>query len=401
MYGNRDGPPDEIYALRPGGSPITDGDVKQAFMSWEAGRTRLAEETDPHPFLADGTPSLVRIFDISAARDTISFSVCLSAPECAGRECGDDGCGGSCGPCPEGTACDDGLCGGTRTCQEWMACRDGCADDACREACADGLSGGARRLAATFTACVVNLCASLDRLGLAACLASCCAGPRDACVSGGQPAEGDGSPCAAECATSCGPLACGDVGCGLECPGCPPDDDPCTVEWCASGACSTEAVPDGWPCTDGSKCTVGDRCVAGTCVAHKTVECRPLDAPHVAGECDPATGECSNPPAPDAGDCADAPPEPPADASPDAPDVPEPAPDVSPVADTPVEAVAEAAPCPVARSGSGCSAGAAPAAPWAAFALLLLIPRRRRAALPAIVAAAAGGPQPLEARSAR
>ncbi len=32
-------------------------------------------------------------------------------PSCTGRECGDDGCGGSCGSCPEGLVCDvDGQC---------------------------------------------------------------------------------------------------------------------------------------------------------------------------------------------------------------------------------------------------------------------------------------------------
>ncbi len=31
-------------------------------------------------------------------------------PNCAGMECGDDGCGGSCGVCGEGLACQAGLC---------------------------------------------------------------------------------------------------------------------------------------------------------------------------------------------------------------------------------------------------------------------------------------------------
>ena len=32
-------------------------------------------------------------------------------PECGGKECGDDGCGGSCGTCPAESCCVDGLCG--------------------------------------------------------------------------------------------------------------------------------------------------------------------------------------------------------------------------------------------------------------------------------------------------
>lgn len=32
------------------------------------------------------------------------------APQCDGRECGDDGCGGSCGNCPVDSTCFDGSC---------------------------------------------------------------------------------------------------------------------------------------------------------------------------------------------------------------------------------------------------------------------------------------------------
>ena len=35
---------------------------------------------------------------------------CVCVPNCAGRECGDDGCGGSCGTCPPDEGCVDGRC---------------------------------------------------------------------------------------------------------------------------------------------------------------------------------------------------------------------------------------------------------------------------------------------------
>jgi hypothetical protein len=61
----------------------------------------------------------------------------VCTPDCAGKECGDDGCGGSCGTCGDGLACSpdftcstcctdvcgDGTCGGDETC---ASCPDDC-----------------------------------------------------------------------------------------------------------------------------------------------------------------------------------------------------------------------------------------------------------------------------------
>lgn len=166
VNGNADGPPDELYVLRPGGHPDTDGDVDNAFMSIEAGRTRVDEHSDPYPFAQNRMPIPVRIFDIVEDGDTISFSVCVRSPDCIGQECGDDGCGGSCGscddhnPCTEdqcvdgacsfiplmpGTACDDGencsaegSCDGQGVCVPAVpvACDDGI--DCTVDSCVDG-----------------------------------------------------------------------------------------------------------------------------------------------------------------------------------------------------------------------------------------------------------------------
>ena len=37
------------------------------------------------------------------------FGVCCT-PDCTGKECGDDGCGGSCGTCPAPAICTGGTC---------------------------------------------------------------------------------------------------------------------------------------------------------------------------------------------------------------------------------------------------------------------------------------------------
>ena len=52
-------------------------------------------------------------------------------PACAGAECGPDGCGGSCGKCPDGEKCSQGQCeAGSPPCS---GCLDGYAN--CKEAC--------------------------------------------------------------------------------------------------------------------------------------------------------------------------------------------------------------------------------------------------------------------------
>lgn len=163
VNGNANGPPDELYVLRPGGHPDADGDIDSANMGADVGRTRIDEASDPYPFDQARLPISVRIYDISEAGDTISFSVCTQIPDCIGQECGDDGCGGSCGscddhnPCTEdqcldgacvfipamiGTQCDDGeacsepgICNGQGVCEPGapVACDDGieCTVDSC------------------------------------------------------------------------------------------------------------------------------------------------------------------------------------------------------------------------------------------------------------------------------
>ncbi|HQP95124.1 MAG TPA: M6 family metalloprotease domain-containing protein [Myxococcota bacterium] len=110
VNGNADGPPDELYIARPGGHPDVDGDIDSANMSVEAGRVRVDEFSDPYLFDQDGMPIPIRIYDVSEAGDTISFNVCPSIPDCIGVECGDDGCGGSCGSCDDRNPCTDDQC---------------------------------------------------------------------------------------------------------------------------------------------------------------------------------------------------------------------------------------------------------------------------------------------------
>ena len=62
---------------------------------------------------------------------------------------------------------------------------------------------------------------------------------------------------------------------------------------------------NGSTCNDGNKCTQTDRCQSGSCIGSNPVVCTALDACHSAGSCAPATGRCSNPLKSDGTPCDD------------------------------------------------------------------------------------------------
>jgi hypothetical protein len=84
--------------------------------------------------------------------------------------------------------------------------------------------------------------------------------------------------------------------------------DPCKAGSChpETGQCSAEAKPDGHACDDGNPCTTTARCEGGACVAGEPVICTALGRCHLAGICDPETGLCSNPQVEDGTGCDDA-----------------------------------------------------------------------------------------------
>ena len=144
--------------------------------------------------------------DVVAASDTGS-GVCT--PDCEGRECGDDGCGGSCGSCftMEG-AVEPDLCRADGHCADCLADCEGkeCGDDGCGGSCGN--------------------CFTLE---------------------GGL----DNSLCTAEfvcsqCSPDCADKNCGDNGCGGTCGTCPGD------QGCVAGECMADDLlcPEGQFCTE-------------------------------------------------------------------------------------------------------------------------------------------------------
>lgn len=106
--------------------------------------------------------------------------------------------------------------------------------------------------------------------------------------------------CAGQCATvtnNCGTAVdCGPCACTPPCPQCQTCDE-------TTGTCQPEA--DDTPCDDGDACTQTDTCQGGLCVGSDPVVCAASDPCHVAGRCDPQTGMCDDPPAPDGTACDD------------------------------------------------------------------------------------------------
>jgi len=71
--GNADGPPDEVYLYRPGGTTTINGTINAANYSSETGRTAINSTTNPTPFLTSGAAGGLNINTIGSAGTTISF----------------------------------------------------------------------------------------------------------------------------------------------------------------------------------------------------------------------------------------------------------------------------------------------------------------------------------------
>ncbi len=74
MTGNLDGPPDEVYIFRLGGTPSQDGTIDNAFFNSTVGRTAINNSSNPYTFLSNGTVGGLVLCNIGAAGTTISFN---------------------------------------------------------------------------------------------------------------------------------------------------------------------------------------------------------------------------------------------------------------------------------------------------------------------------------------
>lgn len=160
-------------------------------------------------------------------------SCCDAAANCEGKECGDDGCGGGCGDCPEGGTCEKGLC--EIPCDECLEGAIRCVGSDQWANCSN--EGGCWVWPAETTAC--------PKGEQCVCLT---AADSDTC----EPTPGKECLCVADCnGKDCGP-----DGCGGSCGQCAGVNVVCQagVCQCAGPACNETCCTSYQVCTDGLEC---------------------------------------------------------------------------------------------------------------------------------------------------
>lgn len=173
--------------------------------------------------------------DVDDTDVTTDDGVCV--PDCDGKECGDNGCNGTCGNCGAGEACEDGICQ--------------CIPEFARDCCGDAI-------------CWFDGCGNQGEM-----IKECEKGCKNGACS--------------DCKPNCVNKKCGDDGCGGSCGTCTApycEDD----GWVGPGRCVDGTCYDGVKqhCQDGLECTetscddaegckatlLDDWClIAGQCVA--------------------------------------------------------------------------------------------------------------------------------------
>ena len=168
-------------------------------------------------------------------------------PACAGKECGDDGYGGSCGTCindctgdPDPTFCHDGIC--ANVCCPYCGDRE-CGDDGCAGLCGVCVVGQYCTPEGRCEVCTPD-CAGKACGDDAGCGLTCkgtCPDPDDECVGGPG--------------WFCMPLGCQGRCDGKQCG----DDDGC-------GGLCVAPCPDGCPCSAATYvCEAGSGCCGKSC----------------------------------------------------------------------------------------------------------------------------------------
>lgn len=170
------------------------------------------------------------------------FYDCMCKPSCAGKECGDDGCGGKCGQCGEGKFCDE-----NNKCQTCSCAGKVCGDDGCGKSCGKCPEGKYCAYDGQCKDIVKSACCSpSDQPGckieqeVESCVCKkddyCCKKSWDSmCVE-----EIQEFGCGICCIPQCSGKQCGDDGCGGTCGICPSGSYCSDTGTCLKCSCGTK-----------------------------------------------------------------------------------------------------------------------------------------------------------------
>ncbi|MBM4354080.1 MAG: hypothetical protein FJ109_09855, partial [Deltaproteobacteria bacterium] len=218
---------------------------------------------------------------------------CVCSAQCLGIQCGDDGCGGTCGFCPNNQLCQNGTCVPqpcTATCAGKV-----CGYSACGDPCGICPSG---------QECIAGKCKCVPSCVGAICGPDGCGGLCGDCASG-TCYQGT-----CVCTPTCAAKECGLDGCGGSCGYCPPGSactggkcvcqfpaNVCEIKECGLWPDACQEVVDCGDCGSGFYCNTAGKCVCQpTCQGKK---CGPDGCPGqgTCGNCPPgfactADGQC-------------------------------------------------------------------------------------------------------------
>lgn len=244
-----------------GTDTILDADATDEWVDPDSEVADVDQRDDTDVNDTEDVPDVADIKDIQP--DEVSeVKVEICTPNCTGRVCGDDGCGGTCGECSDGV-----FCNGVELCDELGQCQNGepptCDDD---------------------NTCTTDSCSTVT----------------DKCVHDGLPHDSEPCDDDDECTLD---TWCMDGQCTGGTPRVCKDFDICTKDSCNKHqGCIFEKLTNS-PCNDGDYCTEPDVCQNGVCAPGPVKqECM---VPCGNGICEVGEGTLANPCPVDCGWCGD------------------------------------------------------------------------------------------------
>ncbi|MBR57575.1 MAG: hypothetical protein CMH54_05895 [Myxococcales bacterium] len=214
--------------------------------AWDGGDCCLST----NPVCDDNLFSVCDCQDPDACENNPANCGSTCEPDCTGLQCGDDGCGGSCGTCDAGQSCDSGVCVSGGTCggnEIWIG--DGYCDN------------GNNNLECSWDG--GDCCPSTNESCATAFAFPCICLDPDAC-------ENNPANCTSGCVPNCAGKECGEDGCGGSCGSCVFGETCSATGQCEAGSgCTPDCQgkncgADGCGGSCGS-CGAGEQCQNGVC----------------------------------------------------------------------------------------------------------------------------------------